>query len=157
MGGRPPASKTRHTYILVMVDKFSKYVLLEGCPEGMTAEDTAQIVLTRVIAHFGLPQVVLSDRGPQFTSVLWRMIFRALGSKVALAASHHPQTDGQTERAIQTLLRLIRTYAAQFPSEWERQLPVVQFALNNAPATASRFSPFQILFGVSPIVPLDFC
>ena len=74
---------------------------------------------------------------------------------VALAASHHPQTDGQSERAIQTLSRLLRIYARGLPSRWEEMLPTIQFALNNAPASATRYSPFQVLFGRSPIMPAD--
>ena len=102
-----------------------------------------------------MPRVIISDRGPKFASELWKEIFRALGSTVALAASHHPQTDGQSERAIQTLSRLLRTYARALPSRWEEILPTIQFALNDAPAAATRYSPFQVLFGRSPIMPAD--
>ena len=155
--GLPPAVRTKHTAILVMVDKFSKYTNLEGCSEGMSAQDTARIVMRRIVAHHGIPQVIISDRGPQFASKMWEAILQALGTKVALASAHHPQTDGQSERAIQTLSRLLRSYTSKVPTEWEEHLPMIQFAMNNAPSSAARYSPFQILYGISPIVPVDLC
>ena len=155
--GLPPAVRTKHTAILVMVDKFSKYTNLEGCSEGMSAQDTARIVMRRIVAQHGIPQVIISDRGPQFASKMWEAILQALGTKVALASAHHPQTDGQSERAIQTLSRLLRSYTSKVPTEWEEHLPMIQFAMNNAPSSAARYSPFQILYGISPIVPVDLC
>ena len=55
-----------------------------------------------MIATFGVPVRVISDRGPQFTATLWHQILERMGVQVAHASSHHPQSDGQTERAIQT-------------------------------------------------------
>ena len=102
--GLPVVGKLKYSQVLVMVDKFSKYVTLEPCPEEMNAAATAEVFIRRVIANFGVPEVIISDRGPQFASNLWKEILQSLGSRVALASPHHPQTDGQSERAIQTLL-----------------------------------------------------
>ena len=155
VGGLPPAGPRKQTYVLVMVDKFSKYVCLEPCSAELSALETAQIFLRRVIAEHGVPQVVISDRGPQFASQVWEQLLKLLGSRVALAASHHPQTDGQSERSIQTALRLIRTYAHKCPETWVDQLPFLQFAMNNASSAATAYSPFQVLFGRSPVTPAD--
>ena len=95
-----------YTHCLVIVDKFTKFTLLEAVPESVTAAHTADIFLRRVVAIFGVPRVVISDRGPQFTARLWKSLLQKLGTTAALATSHHPQTDGQSERSIQTFLRL---------------------------------------------------
>ena len=153
MSGLPPASNPQFSQVLVIVDKFSKYTILELCPATMTALDTAKVFIRRVIANFGLPKVVISDRGPQFSAAVWKAILEGLGSKVALATSHHPQTDGQTERAIQTLLRIVRSFAVDQAADWQEMLPLFQFAINNAASSASRLSPFQILFELSPLAP----
>ena len=153
MSGLPPASNPQLSQVLVIVDKFSKYTILEPCPATMTALDTAKVFIRRVIANFGLPKVVISDRGPQFSAAVWKAILEGLGSKVALATSHHPQTDGQTERAIQTLLRIVRSFAVDQAADWQEMLPLFQFAINNAASSASRLSPFQVLFGMSPLAP----
>ena len=138
---------------LVIVDKFSKYVILEGVAETVTAKDTAEILLRRVIACFGVPEVVISDRGPQFSSELWQRMLENLGSKAALATSHHPQTDGQSERTIQTLLRLVRTFAFEVEEQWEASLPIFQYALNDAYCEATQSTPFCVLFGRAPYLP----
>ena len=155
VGGLPPSGPQKHTYVLVMVDKFSKYVCLEPCSAELSARETARIFLRRVVAEHGVPQVVISDRGPQFASQVWEQLLKSLGTRVALAASHHPQTDGQSERSIQTALRLIRTYAHKCPETWVDQLPFLQFAMNNASSAATTYSPFQVLFGRSPVTPAD--
>ena len=73
-----------------------------------------------------------------------------------MAATHHPQTDGQSERAIQTLLRMVRTFAAEQQEMWEDLLPMFELALNYVVTKAIKYSPFQVLFGRSPRTPLDF-
>ena len=155
VGGLPPSGKERNTQIMVMVDKFSKYVCLEPCTAEIDAKQAAEIFQKRVIAEHGVPQAVISDRGPQFASQVWKYILTTMGSKVALAATHHPQSDGQSERNIQTLARLVRTYAHKDPEHWSTHLPFIQFAMNNAPSNATQYSPFEVLHGRSPTTPLD--
>ena len=68
VGKFAPAEETRHNTCLVIVDKFSKYTILEGVPESIDARMTARILIKRVISVWGVPAVVISDRGPQFTA-----------------------------------------------------------------------------------------
>ena len=110
--------------------------------------------MERVFPFFGAPRVVLSDRGPQFTAIFWEAIMRIMGTKVALATSHHPQTDRQSERMIQTLLRLVRTFASAHQNKWEEQLPLFELALNAVPSKATGLSPHEIVFGEPARVPL---
>ena len=70
-----------------------------------------------------------------------------------MASPHHPQSDGQTERAIQTFLRLIRTYASVQENQWEEMLPLFQFSINDSYCEAIRSTPFRVLFGCDPIAP----
>ena len=156
VGGLTPARVTGRTYCLVMVDKFSKYVILEPVAEKITAEETAEVLVRRVITVFGVPVRVISDRGSVFTSAVWKETLAILGSSVALAASHHPQTDGQTERTIQTLVRLFRCFAEEHRADWERLLPLLQFALNDAHCEATGSTPFRILYGRDPTSPFQF-
>ena len=65
-----PASRTQHNQCLVMIDKFSKYTVLEGCHTAIDAKETARIFIRRVVFPFGVPKVVISDRGPQFNSIV---------------------------------------------------------------------------------------
>ena len=153
--GLPPVPPSSASQILVIVDKFTKYTMLEACPAEMTALDTARVLIKRLVCNFGAPRLVISDRGPQFASDVWKHVLNGLGTKVALATSHHPQTDGQSERAIQTLLRIVRSYANDLQGNWEEMLPLFQFALNNAPSAATKYSPFQVLYGTNPTAPTN--
>ena len=151
--GFPRDERTKNAQILVIVDKFTKYVILEPCPLEVDAIQTAEIVIRRVIAEYGVPAVVISDRGPQFAAEVWSKIMNGLGTKVALAATHHPQTDGQSERVIQTLSRVIRAYVRDQSAAWVELLPLFQFALNNSPSSATHLTPFQLIHGRDPVAP----
>ena len=84
---------------------------------------------------------------------MWQRALKYMGSRAALSTPYHPQTDGQTERSIQTLLRLIRTYASKHQNEWEEILPYLQFSLNDSYCEATKSTPFRVLFGCDPIAP----
>ncbi|KAL0172892.1 hypothetical protein M9458_033203, partial [Cirrhinus mrigala] len=96
-----------NTCILVMVDRFSKmckFFPLKGLP---TAMETAETLFQHFFRHFGLPKEIVSDRGPQFISHVWKAFFKLLGVTVNLSSGYHPQTNGQTERKIQELGRYL--------------------------------------------------
>ena len=156
VGGLAPAQNTGHTYCFVMVDKFSKYVLLEGVSETITSEEAAAIFIKRVISAFGVPVKIISDRGSLFTAAVWKETMNILGTSIALAATHHPQSDGQTERTIQTLVRLFRCFSEQHQERWEQLLPLLQFALNDAHCEATGSTPFRVLYGRDPTSPFRF-
>ena len=156
VGGLAPAIDTGHTYCFVMVDKFSKYVLLEGVSESITSAETAAIFIRRVIAAFGVPVKIISDRGSLFTASVWKETMNILGTNIALAATHHPQTDGQSERTIQTLIRLFRCFTEQQQGQWEKMLPLFEFALNDAHCDATGSTPFRVLYGKDPTTPFRF-
>ena len=156
VGKFAPAADTSHNTCLVIVDKFSKYTILQGVPGNVDAQKTAQLFIKRVVSIWGVPAVVVSDRGPQFSSQLWRSILSALGSHAALATSHHPQTDGQSERAVQTVLRLIRSYASEQQDQWEAMLPMLEYALNDSYCKSTLTTPFRLLRGYDPVGPQQF-
>ena len=156
VGKFAPGRLTGNTMCMVMVDKFSKYTILEAVPETIDAGMTADILVKRLIAQFGIPEIVITDRGPQFTATLWQRIMSFFGTRSALATSHHPQTDGQTERAIQTFRRLVCAFTSQLENqnEWEELLPMFQFSLNDAYCEAIASTPFRVLYGTDPISPM---
>ena len=79
-----------------------------------------------------------------------------MGTSVALAATHHPQSDGQTERSIQTLIQLLRCYSEERQDEWEQMLPLFQYALNDAYCEATGTTPFRVVLGRDPRSPFRF-
>ena len=76
----------------------------------------AQIFVDTVFRLHNLPKVIISDRDPRFTRKLWRALFDLLGTDLQFSTVFHPQTDGQSERMIQTLENFIRPYVKAHPS-----------------------------------------
>ncbi|KAK3529517.1 hypothetical protein QTP70_031959, partial [Hemibagrus guttatus] len=93
-----------YTCILVIIDRFSKSCHLVPLPGPPTAFDTAECLFNHVFRYFGLPEDIVSDRGPQFTSRVWKAFLKRLGVTVNLSSGYHPQTNGQTERKMQESL-----------------------------------------------------
>ena len=88
----------RYVSILVMVDQgLSKGVILLPCNKMLASEDTACLLLKNLYKQFGLPDKIISDRGPQFASKAFMDLLKLLGIKSALSMAYHPQTDRTTE------------------------------------------------------------
>ena len=96
-----------------------------------SVEDYAKLYLTEIVRLHGVPLSIISDRGPQFTSIFWKLFQKGLGTQVNLSASFHPQTDGQTKRTIQTLEDMLRACVIDFKGSWDDHLPLIEFAYNN--------------------------
>ena len=75
---------------------------------------------------------IVSDRDPRFTSQFWPKLQKALGTSLHFSAAFHPQTDGQSEKTIQTLEDMLRACVLDFKGRWVKYLPLMEFAYNNS-------------------------
>ncbi|GJS00881.1 putative reverse transcriptase domain-containing protein [Tanacetum coccineum] len=71
----------------------------------------------------------------------------ALGTNLDMSTAYHPQTDGQSERTIQTLEDMLRACVIDFRSSWDRHLPLVEFSYNNSYHTSIKAAPYEALYG----------
>lgn len=147
--GLPP-TKAGHDSLLVFTDKFPRMAHLVSTTETCTAEDTAELFLTHVYKHHGLPQSLVSDRNPCFTSHFWQALHRALGVDLRMSMAFHPQTDGATKRTNQTVEDLLRAHCSVHQRDWEKYLPMVEFAFNNAQNASTGETPFFLNYGFHP-------
>lgn len=144
-----PPSKGMTT-ILVVVDRLTKmahFIPTKGVP---TAEQTAELMLQEIFRLHGIPDDIVSDRGVQFTSKLWKSFCTALGVKVNLFSSFHPQSNGQTERTNQTLEQYLRCFICYLQDDWMEFLPTAEFSYNNSEHSSISQSPFFANFGFHP-------
>lgn len=89
-----PLSEGNDT-ILTIVDRFSKAVHFVALAKLPSAAETAELLVNHVFRAHGIPVDIVSDRGPQFTSQVWKEFCLALGATVSLSSGHHPQSNGQ--------------------------------------------------------------
>ncbi|KAK3507794.1 hypothetical protein QTP70_000406 [Hemibagrus guttatus] len=116
-----PNSRT-HTCIFVIVDRFSKACHLLPLKGPPTAMEAAELLFNQVFHYFGIPEDIVSDRGPQFVSRVWRAFFTRLGVAVNLSSGYHPQTNGQTKRKIQEISRYLHTFCHGHQDSWSQYL-----------------------------------
>ena len=93
-----------NTLILVIVDLFSKSCRLLPLPGLPTALQTAEALSTHVSRHYGVPEDIVSDQGPEFTSRVWKAFMDCLGVSISLTSGFHPESNGQVERVNQDAL-----------------------------------------------------
>ncbi|MBW0529332.1 hypothetical protein O181_069047 [Austropuccinia psidii MF-1] len=105
----PGCDKSNHA-CLVIVERYSKTLVVLPCHKDDTAMDTALFIWNRVISNTGLFENSISDSNPKFTLALWTNINKLLGTKLSFPSAYHPQTDGLAGRMIQTLEDMIRRF-----------------------------------------------
>lgn len=136
--------------ILVVIDKFSKYAHFVPLSRPYTTLQVAQAYFKNIYKLHDLPQAIISDRDPIFTSTLWKELFTLSDTKLLMSSSYHPQTDGQTERLNQCLEAFLRCSVHSFPSKWSRWLPLAEFWYNTSFQSAIGRTPFEVLYGYPP-------
>ncbi|KAK3535970.1 hypothetical protein QTP70_022856, partial [Hemibagrus guttatus] len=137
-----PASRG-YTCVLVITDRFSKSCRLVPLPGPPTAFDRAECLFNHVFRYFGLPEDIVSDRGPQFTSRVWKVFLKCLGVTVSLSSGYHPQTNGQTERKIQEVSCFLRTFCHDHQEAWSQFLGWAEYAQNSLRQPTTGLTPFQ--------------
>ena len=140
-----------HDAILTIVDQgCSRAAIFLPCSTTITGPGIAQLYLDHVYRWFGLPDKIISDRDPRFTSHFGTALAKKLGIEQNLSSAFHPQTDGLSERKNQWIEQYLRIVTAQHPQDWTTWLALATAVHNNRRNATTRLSPSQILLGIEP-------
>ena len=145
-----PASGDEANAIWVVVDRLTKQRHFVPCQDSVDAETLAEMFIDHVWRFHGLPESIVSDRGPQFASDFWGHLCKQLGIERKLSTAFHPQTDGQTERINGIMEQYLRCYVNYAQDDWAQYLPLAEFAGNNAASESTGVSPFFAMHGFDP-------
>ncbi|XP_027922949.1 uncharacterized protein K02A2.6-like [Vigna unguiculata] len=142
-----PRTVRGHDAIWVIVEHLTKSAHFLAIKLRMSMANLAQLYLKEIVRLHGVPSSIVSDRDPRFTSRFWQSLQGAMGSSLRMSSAYHPQTDGQTERTIQSLEDLLRTCVLDHLGGWDEVLPLVEFIYNNNYQASIRMAPYEALYG----------
>jgi hypothetical protein len=152
--GPLPMTSRKYRYILVFTDYFTKFPICYRLKD-ISAVTVAKKLL-KVLLEYGPTTRIVSDRGSQFMSQVFKAILEASGVKHSPSTSYHPQTNGLTERFNHTLCVMLSMYVHDNQSDWDLYLPFVQYAYRDTPHTSTGYSPFELLRTYRPKSLIEF-
>ena len=149
-----PTSTKGNNSIVVFMDYFTKY------PEAFAVSDIkattiANLFINEIICRHGSPKHFLTDRGSNFTSKLLQAVCTILQVNKIFTTPYHPQCDGLVERYNRTLSDSLAKLSQKDNYNWEKYLPFALFTYRISPHISTKFSPFFLLYGRDPILPME--
>ncbi|GKA48110.1 putative reverse transcriptase domain-containing protein, partial [Tanacetum coccineum] len=136
-----PKTANGYDTIWVIVDRLTKSAHFLPMRENDPMEKLMKLYMKEVVTRHGVPVSIISDRDGRFTSLFWQALHKALGTRLDMSTAYHPETDGQSERTIQTLEDMLRACVLDFGKNWDRHLPLVEFSYNNKVGDAQLTGP----------------
>ncbi|GKE95096.1 putative reverse transcriptase domain-containing protein [Tanacetum coccineum] len=127
-----PKSSQGYNTVWVIIDRLTTSALFLPMRETDPMEKLARMYLKEVVTRHGIPVSIIFYRDGRFTSNFWRSLQKALGTTLAMSTAYHLETDGQSERTIQTLEDMLRACVIDFRKGWVKHLPLVEFSYNNS-------------------------
>ena len=141
--GPLPPTKEGHNSIMVIIDRFSKMVVLRPCKTDITGIQAGRLLLEHAMMMGRVPTSIVSDRDVRFTGASWGQLWRAMETQLKQSTAFHPQTDGQTENANKTMQAVLRSYA-EARVDWDEWLPFVAAAYNSTVQDSTGRTPFEM-------------
>lgn len=150
--GPLPETESGNKYILTFQDDLTKYNI--NIPminqESLTVADH---FVKNIICLYGIPEILITDQGTNFLSELFKNMCKMLKIKKIQTTSYHPESNGALERSHRVLEEYLRHFISDTQQDWDNWIPFATFTYNTTTHTATKFSPFELLFGFSPTLP----
>ena len=154
MGPFPYDDKAKR-FIVTIMDVYSRYIMAIPV-QNHTAQTVSKCLYEHVVAYFGVPRSILSDRGAEFTSCVWESLTQVLGTNIRMASPYYPQGNAVIERSHRTLNNMLRTMLLEKKGKgWSTLLPSIMLYMNSMIQEQTGVSVCEILFGQNPNLPSD--
>nr|GEW22353.1 putative reverse transcriptase domain-containing protein [Tanacetum cinerariifolium] len=142
-----PKSPQGFDTIWVIVDRLTKSAHFLPIRENDPLDKLARLYQNRLVVRHGIPVSIIYDRDGRFTSNFWISFHKFLGMDISISIVYHPETDGQSERTIQTLEDMLRACVIDFGKGWVKHLPLCEFSYNNSYHASIKAAPHEALYG----------
>jgi transposase InsO family protein len=140
--------------VLVITDHFTRFA--RAVPtRNQTTRQVAEVLWKNFFLDFGFPKKLHSDRGGSFTSKLAKELCKLAGVQGSYTTPYHPQGNGQVERFNRTLIDMLGTLDSQDKAQWSQHVKFMAHAYNCTRNDSTSFSPFELMFGRQPRLPVD--
>ncbi|CAF3381404.1 unnamed protein product, partial [Rotaria sp. Silwood2] len=151
--GPLPRTPRENQYVLIITDYFTRHITGLALP-NCTAETAARALFDDFFCKFGIPSVILSDRGTHFQNKLMENLQNLIGYNHIYSTPYHPQTNGVAERFNATFVAQISKLQNAQHNNWDEYLQAVVFAYNTGVHKSTKFSPYELLYGRTARLPI---
>jgi transposase InsO family protein len=153
--GKIHVTQKGNQYILAMLDAFTGWAEAIPLPDK-TSEVVCEAFILEWITRYGVPYRILSDNGMEFTSKYFEYIIKKYGIKHNTITPHHAPSNGRVENFIKYINTSLRIFLATQPdTDWDRLLPYAMFAYRTAENDVTKYTPYQLLYGIARRLPID--
>ncbi|GAU26993.1 hypothetical protein TSUD_290450 [Trifolium subterraneum] len=149
-----PTAARQVKYLIVAVDYFTKWIEAEPLAK-IGAAHILRFFKRNLLARFGVPQVVVTDNGTQFTDKRFQEFLAAIGTTQHFTSVEHPQTNGQAEAANHVILRGLRRRMGASNGNWTEELHNNLWSYRTTPHSTTGETPFRLTYGTAAVIPVE--
>jgi hypothetical protein len=149
-----PRSAGGHGYIIVAIDYFTKWVEAMSTFDN-TGKTATLFLFNHIIAHFGVPQAIVTDHSSHFRNFMMSELTEKLGLRHDNSTPYYPQANGQVEEINKVLITMLRRMIGIHKTSWHTMLFSALWAYWTSVKSATRFTHFWLVYGVEVILPIE--
>lgn len=151
----PETSGDGFNAICVFACHLSKMVRIVPTRTTLDSHGFAKLFIREVFPHYGFPRAIVSDRGTQWNSELFRTLCERLNIRLTLSTAYHPQTNGLVERFNEVIAAALRHFVSADQRDWDDKVPFIEFALNASYDASTQSTPFRMNRITLPLNPFE--